>query len=99
MRGRHDIAARNEIAELAQWFGTLIDHQIEEAARQEKRCHALFLDCGADRVEAEQARRWNNQFGAVEQCAPNLKNRSIEGQGRGLQEDLIRRKLAYSRDL
>ena len=92
MRRRHDVAARDQIAKLAQWSGTLVDHKVEEAAGEKQGCHALFLDRGGDRVEAEQACFRNHQLGAIEQGAPNFENRRIESQGRRLQKDLVVRK-------
>ncbi len=93
MRRRHDVAARDQIAKLAQRRRALIDHKVEEAAREKQSRHALFLDRGGDHVEAEQACVWNHQFGAIEQGAPNFENRRIESQRRRLQKDLVVREL------
>ncbi len=90
MRHRKHVAAGQQLANAAQAVAALLDDLLEEARAQPERGDAVPLDRVAEFGQGRRLGREQHETRAVQQRAPDLEGRGVEGHRRELQEHLVR---------
>ncbi len=90
VRGGQRIAAGQELPQGREVRQPLVDGEVEEAGRQPEGRHAVASDRLREIVQPGRLGRKHDEPAAVEERAPDLEGRRVEGGRRGLQEHLVR---------
>ncbi|ODA69197.1 hypothetical protein APS67_006647 [Streptomyces sp. AVP053U2] len=90
VRRGEDVATRQQTADAAQHVQVLVDHFVEEAGRQPQGGDPAAGEEGTELGDGQGARGCDGQDGPVQQGAPDLEGRRVEGGGRQLGDDVVR---------
>ncbi len=86
----HDFAASQHLSHPRHRLGLARLHLLEEGRRRPEGGDAVLPQCPPQLLQRHRARRVHHQLRPVQQCAPYLERRRVEGDGRQLQPHLVR---------